>query len=181
MGSDKGLLKLHTSTWAQTAFDKINSFQLPVVISINKNQYAGYSSIFSPQLMITDDDMLQMHGPLCGVLSVHLKYPQEDMLILASDMPLMETDLINELLTQYNTQKENDAFIFKNDGEPEPLCGIYKANALAHIYELYKTNNLRKHSMKYMLEHISTYSILLPENKKKCFRNFNTHAEINGL
>ena len=181
MGSDKGLLKLHANTWAQSAIDKLNSFQLPVIISVNKNQFEGYSSIFSPQLLITDDDSLQMKGPLCGVLSVHLKYPTEDMLVLACDMPLMETDLIKELFLQYTKQTTFDSFIYTNDGEPEPLLGIYKAKGLAKIHQLYSANQLPKHSMKYMLEHIKTCSLALPADKKQCFRNFNAHAELNGL
>jgi molybdenum cofactor guanylyltransferase len=190
MGSDKGLLKAPpppeggistANTWAQTAIDKLYNLQLSVVISVNKNQYEGYASIFSPEMLVTDDDTLQMKGPLCGVLSVHIKYPAEDLLILACDMPLMETDLIKELLVQYKEQPNYDAFIYTNDGEPEPLLCIYKAKGLATVYELYKTNQLPRHSMKYMLEHIKTFSLALLADKKQCFRNFNAHAELNGL
>jgi molybdenum cofactor guanylyltransferase len=181
MGSDKGLLKLHASTWAQTAIDKITAIQLPVVLSVNKDQQEGYSSIFSAQQLITDNDSLQMKGPLCGVLSVHLQHPQEDLFILGCDMPLMEAALLKELLTCHGQHPDKDAFIYTNDGEPEPLCGVYKAKGLAHILSLYQDKQLTKHSMKYMLEHIATHSIPLPDDKKKCFRNFNAHAELNGL
>jgi molybdopterin-guanine dinucleotide biosynthesis protein A len=180
MGSDKGLLKLHANTWAQTAIDKISALQLPVVISVNKSQYEGYSSIFPASQLITDSDSLQMKGPLCGVLSIHLQYPQEDLVILACDMPLMQTDLIKELISGYE-QYPGDAFVFTNDGEPEPLCGVYKAKGLAHILSLYQNNQLPRHSMKYMLEHILTHPIPLADDKKQCFRNFNAHAELNGL
>jgi molybdenum cofactor guanylyltransferase len=180
MGSDKGLLKLHANTWAQTAIDKVNELQISVVISVNKEQYPDYSSIFPPPQLITDNDSLKMKGPLCGVLSVHIEHPKEDLLILACDMPLMETELLKELMTHYN-QDIADAFVFTNDGEPEPLCGIYKATGLDHILHLYQTKQLPKHSMKYMLEHIITDTIPLTNDKKKCFRNFNAHAELNGL
>ena len=96
-------------------------------------------------------------------------------------MPLMETELLKELLVKYQQQNTADAHIYTNDGEPEPLCGIYKASGLAHIIHLYQANQLPRHSMKYMLEHIATQSIPLPDDKKKCFRNFNAHAELNGL
>jgi len=180
MGSDKGLLKLHATTWAQTAIDKIKAIKLPVLLSVNKDQYDGYAAIFNPQQLITDNDSLKLKGPLCGVLSVHMQYPQEDLLILACDMPLMETELLKELITHYQ-QGPAAAFVFTNDGEPEPLCGIYKATGLAHILHLYQTNQLPKHSMKYMLEHIITNLVPIADDKKKCFRNFNAHAELNGL
>ncbi len=180
MGSDKGLLKLHANTWAQTSIDKITTLQLPVVLSVNKDQLEGYASIFSPQQLITDNDSLKMKGPLCGLLSVHIQHPQEDLLILACDMPLMETALLKELILRYQ-QIIADAYVFTNDGEPEPLCGIYIATGLAHILQLYQSGQLPKHSMKYMLEHITTNTIPIADDKKKCFRNFNAHAELNGL
>ena len=181
MGSDKGLLKLHARTWAQTAIDKISTLQVPVILSVNKDQYEGYSSIFSAQQLIPDNDSLQIRGPLCGVLSVHLQHPEEDLVILGCDMPLMEAELIKELLTYHRQHPEKDAFVYTNNSEPEPLCGIYKATGLAHVFSLYQTKQLHKYSMKYMLEHISTHSIPLPDDKKICFRNFNAHAELNGL
>jgi len=181
MGSDKGLLMLSDKTWTQKAIDTLSNFQIPIAISVNKNQYHNYSTIFSIDTLIPDDPSLQLHGPLCGLLSVHLKYPEEDLLILACDMPLIDTELIKQLLSKYSTETADDAFIYTNDAELEPMPGIYKSNGLAYVHQLYSTNQLPRHSMKYMLEHISTYLCHLPLDKKGRFRNFNTHAELNGL
>jgi molybdenum cofactor guanylyltransferase len=181
MGTDKGLLKLPASTWAQAAVDKITALHLPVVLSVNADQYAAYSTIFANQSLITDNNSLRIKGPLCGVLSVHIQYPLEDLLVLACDMPLMETGILNELMTYAQQDKTSDTFVFTNDGEPEPLCSIYTSKSLAHILSLYNAGQLSKHSMKYMLEHIATRFIPLAEEQKKLFRNFNAHAELNGL
>jgi molybdopterin-guanine dinucleotide biosynthesis protein A len=148
---------------------------------VNKNQYEDYASIFSAAQLITDNDSLQIKGPLAGLLSVHLQQPAEDFLLLACDMPLMQTELLKELVNNYQQHTSADAFVYTNDGEPEPLCGIYKSSGLKHILQLYQSNQLPKHSMKYMLEHINTYFIPLTDDKKKSFRNFNAHAELNGL
>ena len=181
MGSDKGLLMLNDKTWTQKAIDTLSNFQIPIVISVNRNQYQDYSSIFPTDTLIPDDPSLQLHGPLCGLLSVHLKYPEEDLLILACDMPLINTELIKDLVTKYSTETADDAFIFTNDGASEPMPGIYKAKGLAHVYQLYSNKQLPRHRMKYMLEHISTSTSFLSADKKDLFRNFNTHAELNGL
>jgi molybdopterin-guanine dinucleotide biosynthesis protein A len=93
----------------------------------------------------------------------------------------METELLKELVNKYQEQANADAFVYTNDAEPEPLCGIYKASGLTHILQLYQAKQLPKFSMKYMLEHINTYLIPLTDDKKKSFRNFNAHAELNGL
>ena len=181
MGSDKGLLKYQSSTWAKIAAEKLSSLELPVVISINKNQQEKYSTIFPAQSLIADDESLQIKGPLAAILSVHQKYPLEDMLILACDMLLMETDVLKKLLVQYNRRTSFDTFIYANDGKPEPLCGIYSSESLNKILLLYQTDQLPKHSMKYLLEQINTSAIPLPDTKKKCFQNFNTQTELNQL
>lgn len=180
MGSDKGLLMVDDKTWTQKAIDTLSNFQIPIVISVNKNQYQEYSSIFLTNTLIPDDPSLQLRGPLCGLLSVYLAYPNEDLLILACDMPLINTELIKQLLRKYNTESA-DAFIYTTDGEPEPMPGIYKSKGLTYVHQLYNNNQLPRHSMKYLLEHISTSISPLPIDKKDCFRNFNTHAELNGL
>jgi molybdopterin-guanine dinucleotide biosynthesis protein A len=181
MGTDKGLLKLHANTWAQTAVDKLAELQLSVLISVNKNQYTDYAAIFSAGQLITDNESIQIKGPLAGLLSVHVQHPAEDLLLLACDMPLMETHILKELVTIYNQDATPDAFVYTNDGQAEPLCGIYKSSGLQHILHLYQSNQLPKHSMKFMLEHVNTHFIPLTDDKKNCFRNFNAHAELNGL
>ena len=181
MGTDKGLIKLHAKTWAQTAADKITALHLNVFLSVNAIQHDGYLSVFHEAQLIKDNSDLSVSGPLAGVLSVHLQHPDDDLFILACDMPLMEGIVLNELLTIYGEHPTADAYVFTNDGEPEPLCAIYTAKGLAYIAHLLAANQLTRHSMKFMLEHIHTFLIPLAEEQKKYFRNFNAHAELNGL
>jgi molybdenum cofactor guanylyltransferase len=181
MNTDKGLLQLHAKTWAQTSVDKMAILQLPVVLSVNPYQYNDYSFVFTSAQLIKDNETLQVRGPLCGVLSVHLQHPAEDLFVLACDMPLMEPTILKELFIIYRQQPSTDAFIFTNDGEPEPLCAIYTSRGLSHIVQLQKANQLTRHSMKFMLEHVNTFSTPLTEEQKKYFRNFNAHAELNEL
>ena len=181
MGTDKGLIKLHANTWAQTAMDKISTLHLEVRLSVNSIQYSDYLSVFTENQLIKDNDELQVKGPLAGVLSVHVQYPYEDLFVLACDMPLMEAVMLNEQLLLYRQHSSSDAYVFTNDGEPEPLCAIYRAKGLSHIVDLLKAKELTRHSMKFMLEHINTFTIPLNDGQKKYFRNFNAHAELNGL
>jgi len=181
MGTDKGLIKLHANTWAQTAVDKISSLHLNVLISVNALQYKDYLSVFKETQLIQDDDNLALKGPLAGVLSVHVQYPAEDLFVLACDMPLMETRLLEDLIAVYQEHPTADAYVYTNKNEPEPLCAIYTAKGLSYIIHLLKAKELTRHSMKFMLEHIHTYKIPLSEVQKKCFRNFNAHSELNGL
>lgn len=181
MGSDKGLLKLEANTWAQTAIDKISALQIPVKISVNNRQYAQYANVFAVADLVPDSTMLSLSGPLLGVLSTHTAHPHEDLFILACDMPLMDAILLHQLYEAYQQHTEAEAYVFTNDGEPEPLCGIYKAGGLARILALLMNGQLARHSMKYMLDHLMVHRIPLKEDQKKYFRNFNAHAELNGL
>ena len=181
MGSDKGLLVLEAKTWAQTAFDKLATLNIPMRLSVNEKQFADYAKVFAAENLITDGISIDVRGPLLGVLSAHIQNPADDLFLLACDMPLMEPLLLKELYNYYLQTPGTEVYIFTNDNEPEPLCGIYTAKGLSKIIALQKENKLVKHSMKFILNQLSVYTVVLKEEQKKYFRNFNAHAELNGL
>jgi molybdopterin-guanine dinucleotide biosynthesis protein A len=181
MGNDKGLLKLEATTWAQTAVDKLGELNIPVKISVNKNQHESYAAVFPMDALVVDNEMLKLQGPLLGLLSAHVACSDEDVFVLACDLPLMETSILRELLFLYHHYSSGDAFVFLNEGQAEPLCGIYTRKCLANIFDRFREGRLEKHSMKYVLENVHTRTITASEGQKKSFRNFNAHAELNGL
>ncbi len=81
-------------------------------------------------------------------------------------MPLTEPELLNERYNSSRKNEGNEAYIFTNDNEPEPLCGIYTAKRLLNIAALQKENKLLKHSMKFILSQLAVHSIALKDNKK---------------
>ena len=151
------------------------------MISVNQQQFNEYSSSFTTSQLIVDNISLQIRGPLLGVLSAHLQNPSEDIFAFACDVPFMEPSLLKELHLQYQKHNQYDAFVYTTDGEAEPLCGIYSAKGLASILAMYHSKQLLKHSMKFMLEHLSVFTIPVGDEQKKYFRNINAHAELNGL
>lgn len=178
MGRDKGLLKPESETWARIAANKLNALKIPVRISINSNQYKGYSTIFPSADFIPDNENLGIRGPLVGVLSAHLQHPYEDILVLACDMPMMESFLLDKLIQSYRSQPLPMAFLYINDTEPEPLCGIYKSDGLARILEMLQNGQMPKVSMKSTLSQLDILAIPIKNEEKKYFRNFNTLAEL---
>jgi molybdenum cofactor guanylyltransferase len=181
MGADKGLLKNETGVWARTAFDKLAALNIPVKISVNDNQYSSYAGIFSAEELITDNTSFQVKGPLLGMMSTYLRYPADAIFVLACDMLLMEVFILQRLMKIFREQQDAGACVYTSDGEPEPLCGIYKPESIESIITMYESGKLSKHSMKFMLDHINTHKIPLGTDDKKFFRNFNSHAELNGL
>ena len=181
MGSDKGLLVYEAKTWAQTAFDKLSVINIPIKFSVNKKQQKVYEKVFANNVLIIDNAALNIHGPLLGVLSAHLQHPDDDLFLLACDLPLMKTNLLKELFALYRQNKKYDAYIFTNNEEQEPLCGIYTAAALQKISAMQQKSKLTRYSMKFVLSNLIVCEIALLENQKVYFRNFNAHADINGL
>lgn len=181
MGRDKGLLETAGSNWAKLAFDKLAALNIPVKVSVNTNQYAEYTKIFPAETLVQDNESLQVKGPLAGVLSCHLLFPDEDLFVLACDMPLMKVSLMQQLYLLYKEPSPHTAFIFTNDNEPEPLCGIYKSTGLFSIASLLQSNRLTKSSMKFALDQLQVNSVEADTEQKKYFNNFNAHADLNGL
>jgi molybdenum cofactor guanylyltransferase len=181
MGTDKGLIVNEARTWAQSAVDKLSTLHLPVKISVNEKQYNDYCKVFAADDLVTDATSLAVGGPLLGVLSAHLKHPTSDLFLLACDMLLMDAILLKELYNTAVQQKNYEAYVFSNNNEAEPLCGIYTAVGLSKIIAALKNHQLQKHSMKFALNMLTTFSTPLQETQKKYFRNFNAHAELNGL
>jgi molybdopterin-guanine dinucleotide biosynthesis protein A len=181
MGRDKGLLPSASGTWAEMMLEKLEELGIPVAISVNRTQAGQYTTTFPNIELIADNDSLPLKGPLAAVLSVHVKYPSEDLLVAACDMPLMDPIVLKELYKNYQKDSGYEGYVFTNEGEPEPLCGIYKANGLKTIKIMYERGQLAKHSMKFMLDHLIICRIPIPENWKIFFKNFNTHADMNGL
>jgi len=180
MGSDKGLIKTESVNWATDAARKLQDLGMHVKASINTLQENNYTNSLAGVQLITDNITLPVKGPLLGLLSAHIANPTEDLFILACDMPLIETTLLKEL---YNLHQKKDAevFIFINDGEPEPLCAIYTSAALQKIMRMLGEGRLKKFSMKFTLDHLQLATLPLNEEQKKQFRNFNAHADLNGL
>ena len=181
MGSDKGLLTSRhltsTITWAQLAEQKLASLTLPVVLSIHSQQYPSYASLFADSRMVIDNPELHVGGPLKGLLSVHQRFPDRDLFVLACDLPKMQPHVLEELLSHYEKQ-EAEIIVFKNGEQTEPLCGLYRAGGLNKINAAYEQGKLVKHSMHHILDMLTTHFIPLRKEWQSSFQNFNSPDDL---
>src|SRR6478609_2825148 len=177
IGTDKGLMKVGDSTWVHEAVAKLEAEGLPVVISINEVQQVEYGKLFDPEMLIIDS--VEIPGPLCGLFSVHAKYPTCDLMIMACDLPDIQADMIMDLYTIYdNKAGEHDFMVYSNQGALEPLFGVYTAEGISKIYLLFLTGQLERFSMKHALEIANTYSVELKEEQRAQLRNYNAHEDL---
>lgn len=180
MGADKGLLQKQSQTWAELAANKLVSSKLPVVLSVNEEQYPLYSAKFTNWTITKDDASLEVYGPLKGILSVHLLQPGTDLLVLACDMAAMQKEVIDYLI-KISSGKNEEAFAFKNDRHAEPLCAVYTSKGLKKIYNLCKERQLKKHSLHYVLENVETCYLQIHDGWKKYFSNYNSPGDLSDL
>ncbi|MES2649157.1 MAG: molybdenum cofactor guanylyltransferase [Bacteroidota bacterium] len=178
MGTDKGMLVAENKSWVQTAFDKLSQFVPRVVISVNAIQRPLYASQFEDDLVIADDDSVAVNGPLHGLLSVHLRYPEEDLLLLACDMVSMEKIVLSALVENFYNQPGHDCYVFKNDNGYQPMAGIYTAGLLAKLLQQVQAGILHKFSMKHVLDNADTFVSNLPVNWNTFFVNYNYKEDI---
>jgi molybdenum cofactor guanylyltransferase len=178
MNDDKGLLLVVNKSWAKAAQEKFLLMNLPTVLSVNEAQVEKYRLLFLKEQLIVDDAELALAGPLLGVLSVHIRFPNEDLTVLACDLPNMQQTVLEKLQEEHLKNNDSEAFVFKFAEQVEPLCGIYTSRGLAKILALYQTKNLAKHSMMYVLEQLNATYLIPKENWKPYFKNFNSPADF---
>ncbi len=181
MGTDKGLLKHRDQLWAKLAAAKLNEIGLAVKCAVNAGQFNEYSKYFGDDELIVDNPSLELKGPLLGLLSSHLSFPTSNLFVLACDLLKMEVQLLNKLLEVYKSKLAFDAYVFVNDGEREPLCAIYTFKSLNDILLAHQSTGLAKHSMKFVLGNMKVCEVVLQDQEKFAFRNFNSQAELNNL
>jgi len=180
MGSDKGLLQHASRIWAEVAFNKLRSLNFPVVFSINHLQTTVYKKFFSDSLLIQDDPDLHVGGPLKGILSVHRKYSQGDLLVLAVDMLNISEDLLQQLHS-HSQQQDAEAIVYKHSDQIEPLCGLYKTKGLQKIMQLYEEEKLKKQSMHFILKQLQTVYIDVAAEQADAFANFNSVHDLDNF
>lgn len=176
MGTDKGLLVKDGIPWVKEASTKLEALQIPVWISIHSSQQQVYSSLVSEDILLVDSVPLQ--GPLTGLLTAHLMFPDTDWLVLACDLADMSMIVLTQLVQSYQMLKRYECFVFKRKDNWEPLCAVYTARALQKIAAMSKQDRLPKQSMKYLIENSETHFLTLSENMQSAFKNYNLPNDL---
>lgn len=68
-------------------------------------------------------------GPFGAILSAFMHDPDAAWLVLASDLPLVDVDLLSEIIERRNRQKLATAFLNPATGFPDPLCTLWEPRA----------------------------------------------------
>lgn len=177
MGTDKGLLNSNGITWAKIAQEKLQDQHLPTVLSIHKEQYESYSSIFSSNDLYIDE--VEVSGPLAGILTAHYRHPSHDIMVLGCDLIDMHQDVLFHLLQTFQEYSgENDFFCFSHDNFFEPMVAIFTAQGLSKISNLNLAKKLDNYSLQHLLSNGNTANLPLPQEFLPYFKNYNSVEDL---
>jgi molybdenum cofactor guanylyltransferase len=79
------------------------------------------------------DDLLPDLGPIGGIHAALHAHPQAAWLVLACDLPFLDTATLQQLIAARAPQRLASAFRSSHDTKPEPLCAIYEPASRAAI------------------------------------------------
>lgn len=172
MGRDKGLLEKEGIPWAVYMSNKLDGLHIPVVFSINLLQWESYSAIIPSEQLIIDS--VTCPGPLKGLMSVHKKFPDQDLLLLACDMLDLDRLTIRKMIDSYldKPADQPDFYIYQGRGFAQPFCGIYTAAGLAASFPVFEQKNQRDFSFQHLLKRGKARSLMI--EWEGAFRNYNS-------
>lgn len=169
MQSEKGLVLYQNKPFVEHIIDAVLpiSENIQLITNTNDYDYLGYKKV---------KDVIADIGPLGGIYTALVHSETEMNLILSCDIPLISTEILQELIEKHGTNF--DVSVFEDTNRMHPLIGMYSNRILAVLKKAIDGNDLK------MMRFISTVKhqlILITDEKRHLFKNINSVAELNEL
>lgn len=169
-GTDKGLKLINESVWVKNMADKLTEIGLPTKVSIHPNQFDEYRRYIDENALIKD--CLDIPGPLKGILSAHVMYPQHNWLVVACDMIDLEINTMENIINLSATYPDFDLYCYENATFYQPFCAIYTAKALCNYLSAFKNNGVNDFSLQHFFKSYQTFEIVI-DKQDNSFNNYN--------
>ncbi len=129
MGQDKGLMNYHGKPQRLYLYEKLNAFCEQTFISCRSEQLEEL-----PNLNLIEDRFVGLSA-FGAILSAFQQNPNAAYLVLACDMPLVNSEAIAELVNQRQSKKVATAFLNEATQFPDPLFTIYEPKAYPRLLQ----------------------------------------------
>ena len=126
MRRDKAALDYHGKPQLQWTFDLVSAVCERSFVSVRADQAGDALRNQLPQIV----DRVSVGGPIAGILSALLIHREAAWLVLACDLPFVDSATLRHLLLNRDTARIGTAYRSAHDGLPEPLCAIFEPHAL---------------------------------------------------
>ena len=167
-GRSKSFLTYENQSFIERILAQLTDFD-EVLISVdekNKYEHLPYPLVIDEVLAI---------GPLGGLYSCLKQCQNDDLLVLATDMPNIKKELL-EFMVEF-ISSDYDCFVVQSSDKIHPLCGIYKKSMLRVIEQMIAEQNYR------LLDLLSRVKVKYIPLTYSCFNddlvaNINTPADL---
>ena len=131
MGRDKALLELDGKTQLERAMTALAAVTERQFVSTRRDQSGDDERQRYAQIVDRYDEL----GPVAGILSALESHPEADWLVVACDLPNLDSATLEFLVENRDLEAPFTAFESSHDGLPEPLCAIYPAESVTRVRE----------------------------------------------
>lgn len=164
MGTDKSRIKWHGIEHRCYLANMLRSLSYDSFISCRSDQEA------TPEYPAIIDRYAEM-GPYGALLTAFEFEPATAWLVLACDLPLLDSETIAYLISERDDQKIATAYENPDDGLPEPLLAIWEPRAVEMLEKNRNNKSLRR------VLTANDIKMIAPKNKQALF-NVNTPEEM---
>jgi molybdopterin-guanine dinucleotide biosynthesis protein A len=174
MGVDKAFLRYHNEPLIHRPIRICQSFTTDVRIIGEPTLYACFGLPVIP-------DNGESLGPLSGIHTALLHSPTPFNFIVACDMPLMSPEFFSLM---HSKLPGPDAVVMRfNDGNVEPLCGIYASGCLPVAEQNLASGKLKLTDLlsRVVVEYITEDELLARGLSRRIFTNVNTPGDLEHL
>jgi molybdopterin-guanine dinucleotide biosynthesis protein A len=129
MQRDKAALTYQGKTQLDRAAELLSRHVRQVFVSVRAAQAGEPTRANRPMIV----DCVPGEGPLIGIRSALLTYPEVAWLVLACDLPFLSDASLDTLIRRRDADGFATAYRSVHDGLPEPLCAIWEPSAAAML------------------------------------------------
>jgi len=166
MGYDKKSIQYSGQSFLNRALELLSEVTDEVIISSNDDIDSDFHII---------KDEIKGIGPIGGIYSGLKNIQNEMALIIPTDLPLLDKEILNQLLNSYDGKSL--ACVYEVDGQLEALVGLYHKNILGQIERQISSG---EYKLQVLLEKVISQKISGDTFRRK-FLNINSPKDLENL
>lgn len=132
MGRDKAALAYHGMSQTRRGLELLAPHCLQTFVSCRAEQAEQEAFAGLPQI----HDAFLGFGPLGGILSALRAHPEAAFLVVACDLPFLDTATLAALAAGRDPLRMATAFSGPQNGLPEPLCAVYEPRTYSRALQI---------------------------------------------
>jgi molybdopterin-guanine dinucleotide biosynthesis protein A len=169
MGTDKGFLKLNGKLFIEHIIAALTPFVSEIIIVSNHPEYDNFKLKRVP-------DFVENAGPLAGVYSGLLASKTENNLVLSCDIPLINSEILAELVRQIDDVSE--IIQIESNGKTMPLISVYNKSCKTVFSSLLNQGERR---LRFAVNQCKVKNIILKKEQEKWVSNINTPEQLKEI